>query len=65
MEVPLVKQNTGGTEKSEKYSCCEGFDAYEKCGACRKVRLVDYISDLQKRPRPKDIGYAKDWHFQQ
>ncbi|VDN35204.1 unnamed protein product [Gongylonema pulchrum] len=62
MEVPLVKQ------------CIDRVDDNEKCAAegCAasttnysKVKMMDYIKDMEMDPRPKNIGYAKDWHFQQ
>uniref|UniRef100_A0A8R1Y5A3 Jumonji domain-containing protein 4 n=1 Tax=Onchocerca volvulus TaxID=6282 RepID=A0A8R1Y5A3_ONCVO len=59
MEVPLIK------EKTNRGKCMDSEGKPLCSQECQKIKLRDYIEMMRKDDGSKNIGYAKDWHFQQ
>uniref|UniRef100_A0A0R3RG17 Jumonji domain-containing protein 4 n=1 Tax=Elaeophora elaphi TaxID=1147741 RepID=A0A0R3RG17_9BILA len=64
MEVPLTKE---GTDKvMENCGECVAHKAKPSCSRnSQKIKLKDYIEIMQRNDGSNNIGYVKDWHFQQ
>ncbi|CAG9538841.1 unnamed protein product [Cercopithifilaria johnstoni] len=64
MEVPLVKERI-----DKRMENCGKCVDYEKKPSCfqnsQKMKLKNYIEMMLKNDGLNNIGYAKDWHFQQ
>ncbi|VDK75214.1 unnamed protein product [Litomosoides sigmodontis] len=64
MEVPLIKGKTDKImENSDKSMDYDGKPSCSKNS--QKIKLKDYIEMMRKNIGSNNIGYAKDWHFQQ
>lgn len=63
MEVPLIKERTD--EVLENYEKCVDYEKPSCSQSCQKVKLKEYIEMMKANNGSNNIGYAKDWHFQQ
>ncbi|KAM3724189.1 2-oxoglutarate and iron-dependent oxygenase JMJD4 [Dirofilaria immitis] len=64
MEVPLVKVKTDNA--MEYRGKCMDYEQKSLCfQGCQKIKLKDYIEIMREDDGSNNIGYAKDWHFQQ
>ncbi|VDP22401.1 unnamed protein product, partial [Onchocerca flexuosa] len=64
MEVPLIKEKTD--HAMEHRGKCMDDEGKSSCSQeCQKIKLKDYIEMMLKDDESNNIGYAKDWHFQQ
>lgn len=64
MEVPLIKERTD--KMMENCDQSMDYDGKPSCSEnSEKIKLKDYIEMMRKSDESNNIGYAKDWHFQQ
>lgn len=67
MEVPLIKERTDKVMENcgKCMDCEEKFPCSRNSRECQKMKLKDYIEMMRKDDGSNNIGYVKDWHFQQ
>uniref|UniRef100_A0A1I7VV90 Jumonji domain-containing protein 4 n=1 Tax=Loa loa TaxID=7209 RepID=A0A1I7VV90_LOALO len=69
MEVPLVKERIDkimeNREKCMDYEEKSSSSCSLNFMKCQKMKLKDYIEIMRKNNGSNNIGYVKDWHFQQ
>ncbi|VDM20790.1 unnamed protein product [Wuchereria bancrofti] len=67
MEVPLINERTD--KIMENCGKCIDYEEKSPCSQnskeCQKIKLKDYIKMMRDNSGSSNIGYVKDWHFQQ